>query len=279
MLANFGSRFGLLIITPPLHSQSLGDWLHDNCHSTRIHHSNVPWSVIFPFAIWNLWKHRNKVVFDNIPLSTNLHGLCLSQAVKYYFCVGKMGKISQRVLMQVKWSKPPEGWFKLNLDGAFCGNPCKAGGGGLIRDCSGQWIKGFARSIGFATSVSAEFWALRDGLKLALSEGIQNLIVELDARVVVDLLNSNVDIHKPYSLLLCNCRCLLRRIPKVQVVHVYREGNRCADALARWRSMTEEDFVVFSSPPTLDVLYFVNMDMAGMYVVRSAETGLTASVR
>ena len=76
------------------------------------------------------------------------------------------------------------------------------------------------RSIGCATNVSAEFWALRDGLKLALSEGIQNLIVELDARVVVDLVNSNLDTNKPYSPLLCDSRCLLRRIPRVQVVHV-----------------------------------------------------------
>lgn len=85
--------------------------------------------------------------------------------------------------MQVKGYKPttlpPEGWYKLNSDGASCGNPGKAGGGGLIRDCSGNWFKGFARSIGFAIRVTAEFWALRDGLKLALSEGIQNLIVEL----------------------------------------------------------------------------------------------------
>nr|POE50321.1 abc transporter g family member 28 [Quercus suber] len=42
--------------------------------------------------------------------------------------------------------------------------------------------------------------------------------------------------------------------------------------------MMEEDFVVFSSPPSLDVLYLVNMDMAGMYVFRSAGTGLTTSV-
>ena len=43
------------------------------------------------------------------------------------------------------------------------------GGGGLIRDCNGIWVKGFARSIGFATSITAELWALRDGLKLALN--------------------------------------------------------------------------------------------------------------
>ena len=68
----------------------------------------------------------------------------------------------------MKWSKPPEGWYKLNSDGASCGNPGKAGGGGLIRDCNGSWFKGFVRSIrfaiGLATIITAEFWALRDGL-------------------------------------------------------------------------------------------------------------------
>ena len=77
-----------------------------------------------------------------------------------------------------------------------------------------------------------EFWALRDGLKLALSEGIQNLIVALDARVVIDLISSNVDTVKPYSPLLCDCRCLLRRFPRVQVKHVYREGN-CWEKIAK----------------------------------------------
>ena len=41
----------------------------------------------------------------------------------------------------------------------------------------------------------------------------------------------------------------------------------------------EEYFVVFSSPPSLDVLYLVNMDIAGIYVIRSAGTGFTACVR
>ena len=189
--------------------------------------------MVFPFVVWFLWKHHNNVVFENIPLNMNLHNHYLSQALEFFFCVGKVRKVNQRSLIQVSWSKLPDEWFKLNTDGALGGNPGKAGGGGLIRDSSGHWVKGFARSIGFATSVTAEFWALRDGLKLALSEGIQNLIVELDARVVIDLISSNVDSIKPYSPLLCNRRCLLRRFPRVQVKHIYREGNCCADALAR----------------------------------------------
>lgn len=49
--------------------------------------------------------------------------------------------------------------------------------------------------------------------------------------------------------------------------------------LHRWGSTMEEDFVVFSSPPSLDVFYLVNMDIVGMYVIRSIGTGLTACVR
>ena len=77
-------------------SQNLADWLYDNCQYNRMHHSSIPWSMIFPFAIWFLWKHQNKVVFDNIPLNMNLHNFCLSQALDFFFCVGKARKVSQR---------------------------------------------------------------------------------------------------------------------------------------------------------------------------------------
>lgn len=79
--------------------------------------------------------------------------------------------------MQVKWSKPREGW-------CFSREPGKVGGGGLIRDYRGAWLKGFNWGIGFT---KAEFWALRDGLLLAVQMGILYLEVELDARSVVNI--------------------------------------------------------------------------------------------
>ena len=186
--------------------------------------------------------------------------------------------MNRRSIIQVKWSKPPNGWYKLNTNGASCGNPGREGGGGLIRDCNGSWFKGFARSIGLATSITTKFWALRDGLKLALNAEIQRLIVELDTKVVVDIVKSNVVTNKPYAPLLYDCRCLMRRFLQVQVIHVYREGNRCADALARWGSSMAGIFVVFDQPPKSDILYLVNLDMAGMYVNKITEAVLTSSV-
>nr|POE99931.1 putative ribonuclease h protein [Quercus suber] len=55
----------------------------------------------------------------------------------------------------INWEKPDLNWFKLNIDGSSIGNPGKAGGG-IIRNQHGNWVRGFARSIGIASSVVAE---------------------------------------------------------------------------------------------------------------------------
>ena len=70
--------------------------------------------------------------------------------------MSKAKQIAPKFAIPVRWSKPLLGWFKLNTDGASLGNPSKVGGGGLIKDSEGRWIRGFSRSIGHATSVMAE---------------------------------------------------------------------------------------------------------------------------
>ena len=94
------------------------------------------------------------------------------------------------------------GWFKLNADGASFGNLGKVGGGGLIRDHYGSWVKGYIKHIGFASNITAEFWALKDGLMLVSQLGITQLLVELDAKVVMDLMLSSKSSNN--SFLLCS---------------------------------------------------------------------------
>ena len=74
-------------------------------------------------------------------------------------------------VVAVGWEKPPVGWAKLNSDGSALGNPGRAGGGGVIRDHNGKWLKGYARSFGSTNNCMAELWALRDGLLLARDMG------------------------------------------------------------------------------------------------------------
>ncbi|KAL0010058.1 hypothetical protein SO802_005166 [Lithocarpus litseifolius] len=121
------------------------------------------------------------------------------------------------------------------------------------------------RRIGVATSVTAKCWALRDGLLLAFQLSIAQLVVELDARVVVDLVVSNNSSNKHYSPILNDCRSLLTRFQQISVNHVYWEGNRCADKLAKDGCISEVDFVVLDHPlfpeiiPSSSIYYFTKI--------------------
>ena len=73
-----------------------------------------PWKTVFTFAIWSLWKHRNKVAFENTTLNPKLYDSCLKQAIEYMYCVGKSFRTIHVRYSHVKWNRPMEGWCKLN---------------------------------------------------------------------------------------------------------------------------------------------------------------------
>lgn len=98
-----------------------------------------------PLYCWELWKHRNSVVFDNAPFNPNLHYTCIRLATEYFFCVSKSHKEKHTIATPMCWQKPPKGWYKLNSDGASLRNPGKPGGGKLIHDFHGNWVKGYMR--------------------------------------------------------------------------------------------------------------------------------------
>ena len=198
----------------------------------------------------------------------NLHKSCINQALEFFFYVGKARSQRQSVMIPVKWLKPPTSWMKLNTDGASLGNPRATVVAGLIRNCSGGWVKGFSRSVGFATSITAEFWALRDGLILAAQLGIKDIEVELDAKIVVDLVQSNTIVNNSFLPFLNDCRSILSSFHQVRVGHTFREANRCADALARKGCSLKEDFVVFDYPPSVEIESYVTTDAKGMYYGR-----------
>ena len=116
------------------------------------------------------------------------------------------------------------GWMKLNFDGFALGNSGKVGGGGLIRDHQGNWIRGYTRPLVNTSNFIAELWALRDGLTISKELEINNLIVEMGALSVVMLMN-NSSINLLMEPLLSDCRNLLKDIPNKRIVHTFREAN------------------------------------------------------
>ena len=238
----------------------------------------IPWCTLFLFAVWTLWKNQNKVVFENSIPNPTIDKVCIGQAKEYFYCVSKVKQISSRIAIPIRWSKPLQGWHKLNTDGALLGNLGKAGGRGLIRNSEGRWIREFSRSIGYMTSVLAELWALRDGLTLAIQLGIRCLEVELDAKVIVEMLNNADSSNKKFSSLLLDCRSLIASLTQDRVTHVYREVNRYVDFLAKKGCCMREDFVIFDVYPSNDLDKLLVSDINGLYCYRRVATTLTSVV-
>ena len=86
------------------------------------------------------------------------------------------------------------------------------------RDSDGNWIWGFYDNIGIAKSLAAELWGLRYGLTLARKLKIRILLIEIDAKSVVDLLSSNnilATYSHPYSALVAVCWICANLLAKV----------------------------------------------------------------
>ena len=93
----------------------------------------------------------------------------------------------------------------------------------------GNWI----RFISVSTNVIAKLLVLLDGLMLAIRLDISFLEVELDAKIIIDLVNYWSDTNRAYSSLPTNCRSLLIRLQQVKMSHVYWELNKCTNILTK----------------------------------------------
>ena len=128
------------------------------------------------------------------------------------------------------------------------------------------------RHIGIATSIIAEFWALRDGLVLASQLGITQLLVELDVEVIVDQALSKKPSNNSYSSLLNDYRYLLGQFQRIKISHMFQEANRCVDYLTKGDYSLPGNLVVLDSPPTNDLFVILNSNATGMYSLRPSAT-------
>ena len=240
---------------------NLLDWLRLNCKSQQPCALGIPWGILFPIGVWNLWLHRNRVVFKNEAPNKIYKSNIIAKAVEYAFL--GVNETKKRILgtIFVKWEPPSQNWHKLNTDGSSLGNPGRAGGGGIIRNANGEWVGGYARAIGITTSAAAELWALQDGLTMCIELNLPVVIIELDAKLVMDLLKKPGGSLNGNDVIVANCKENLKKIPRTIIKHCFREANQCADALTRRGALLSQDFLSFCFPPNIALL--LSLDSAG----------------
>lgn len=188
----------------------------------------------------------------------------------------KTTRAGEKQTLFLRWIKPPLGYFKLNVDGSRDVNGIFSAGG-IIRDCSGNWIQGFSDHIGIGEVIQAEIWSIYVGMKLASDMQIKNLLVESDSAIAINLLSStstDVALH-PLATIISNCHAYLRLFEICQIHHVHRECNSVADALAKDSCNLSRGTTLFCSPP-YHIARLVVDDISGN--VRARVVGLNRLV-
>ena len=133
---------------------------------------------------------------------------------------------------QIKMMHTPT--HALFFDGCSKGNPGRAGAGAVLYDELKNEV--FAESVfaGYrATNNEAEYTGLILGLHESLKRGITELQVRGDSQLVIRQMQGKYKVNSPNLVPLHQCAATLAsKFAKIEFEHVYRDGNKRADALS-----------------------------------------------
>lgn len=155
--------------------------------------------------------------------------------------------------MIISWKPPNHGWFKCNTDGSYI--DASNGVGkisviGVIRDCSGNWVKGFACPLGRGSSLLAKLWAIYIGIQVALDFGCLHLEIESDCLLAINLITAftSHETHH-YASIVDSCRLKITKLSQFRINHVLREENYLADRLASYACFCNSLVILDKVPP------------------------------
>ncbi|KAK2454619.1 hypothetical protein QL285_002162 [Trifolium repens] len=149
----------------------------------------------------------------------------------------------------VKWNNSNHFGVILNADESCLGSPVRAGFGGVIRNDLGYYLFGFSGFIqGSSDILLAELLAIYQGLILVKNMGIDELVCYSDSLHCISLIKGPTMNYHVYAMLIQDIRELLSQI-NTTICHTLREGNNCADFLAKLGASSDSDLTIHASPP------------------------------
>lgn len=149
----------------------------------------------------------------------------------------------------VSWRPPDVDGVVLNVDGSALSNPGQTGVGGLVRNSSGEFLFGYYGSVGYSDIMHVEVVALLRGIKLCREAGYKVVVCYFDSMNTTKMVREGVAIHHREANEIQLIRNCLSRDWSVHVHHSWREGNQCANFLAKIGARSDEVLVVLNTPP------------------------------
>ena len=187
-------------------------------------------------SIWEgVWYQRNQV-WNGKPISCPFQ-LYLQQAMNLRcYKIAQMREGATQIRPDQspeKQEAPLSGVFKINTDEATVENARTTGLGVIIRDSRGQFVAVRTRKIqGTADVMNTEALAVKEGLKLAMDLGFRAIILEGDAKVILESFERQSMIQSHVGLILAYAYRLAAGFSYFKAQFVSRAYNIIADKLA-----------------------------------------------
>lgn len=80
-------------------------------------------------------------------------------------------------IIPLKWHPPESAIMKLNTDRSALSNPCRIGGGGILRNYQGDMIFAFLIPMGFGSNNNVELQATIYGIRWCLQFGYKYVML------------------------------------------------------------------------------------------------------
>ncbi|KAL5778263.1 hypothetical protein ACOSP7_011189 [Xanthoceras sorbifolium] len=140
---------------------------------------------------------------------------------------------SRRAAELPRWTRPAEGWLKLNVDASLRVDSCLVGLGVVVRNSNGDFMAGLSRKLVGSVSIEiAEAFAILNGLHLTIESGFSRIQVESDALNVINYLIRRCPPKSKVGLIIIDILSLYDRAC-VSFSFVPRSANFVAYSLAR----------------------------------------------
>ncbi|KAM0886716.1 hypothetical protein ACQ4PT_029504 [Festuca glaucescens] len=201
-------------------------------------------------TFWRIWHVRNEVVHQKPapPVEASRRFLCSyveslmmikqhpsadltkGKEVLVYDHMKPKGSVKMMPRKQAdalkKWSKPPPGWIKLNVDGSWEIAEHRGGTGMVLRDEEGSIIFTACSYLKVCASpIEAEAIACREGLALALESSERPIIVESDCLELTSMIQADGVNRSPIAAIVNEIKKLCNGDRVCLIKHISREVN------------------------------------------------------
>ena len=160
-----------------------------------------------------------------------------------------------------RWTAPPNGFVKINFDGANAESSRMSGVRVVIQDSEGVVLASCAEKLNQPFKAEdMEALAALKALSFAHELGFQNIVLEGDALNLIQALKAQEQNLLPWGLLVEDVKEYGKKFRRVLYSHVKRNGNSVAHNLAKY-ALRISDFQVWMEYVPSHIVQFLQLDV------------------